>query len=126
MSTTRQYKRWLRDLKKNVREDFERFIDVFVDSDTGEAKIPVDSIHGFGQYVLKSDSAFLGEFSKKLDEFLDDHKKQVRKIEQLMVKYESQLTLVTKLEMSFAMAERKEKIEIIAGIGSSFLICCGL
>ena len=119
----RKYKRWSKKLKECIEGDFETFGEVFVDIESGEMRIMPDELLPFCEYINKNEKELIQKFSNCLDDFIASEKKLSRKVEQFMVKYEENLSLLTKLEMSFYMQERKTKIEGLVGIGSAFLLC---
>lgn len=122
-NSNRKYKRWSKKLKECIEGDFETFGEVFVDIESGEMRILPDELLPFCEYINKNEKELIQKFSNCLDDFIASEKKLSRKVEQFMVKYEENLSLLTKLEMSFHMQERKTKIEGLVGIGSAFLLC---
>jgi hypothetical protein len=122
-NSNRKYKRWSKKLKECIEGDFETFGEVFVDIESGEMRIMPDELLPFCEYINKNEKELIQKFSNCLDDFIASEKKLSRKVEQFMVKYEENLSLLTKLEMSFYMQERKTKIEGLVGIGSAFLLC---
>lgn len=122
-NSNKKYKRWSKKLKECIEGDFEAFGEVFVDIESGEMRIMPDELLPFCEYINKNEKELIQKFSNCLDDFIASEKKLSRKVEQFMVKYEENLSLLTKLEMSFYMQERKTKIEGLVGIGSAFLLC---
>lgn len=120
---SKKFKRWSKKLKECIEGEFETFGEVFVNIESGEMRIRPDELLPFCEYINKNEKELIKKFSTCLDNFIASENKLSKKIEQFMVKYEENLSLLTKLEMSFYMQERKTKNEGLIGIGSAFLLC---